>query len=105
MKNPLTFVQSHISPKAFLQGMGGVALLYALLLGFIIIQKDATLHRMESRGWLKGEWSVSPKGRRAKYYVLSESGRRRLDHEQEEWSRYVEAVSKVFNGPVPEGAK
>ena len=64
-----------------------------------------SLHRMEGRGWLKAEWSISPKGRRAKYYKLTPSGRRRLKREEQNWSRYAEAVGKVFDAPQPDGAK
>ena len=61
------------------------------------------LHRMQQRGWLEPEWGVSPKGRRAKYYSLTREGRRHLKDGQESWTRYAEAVFKVFNAP-PAGA-
>jgi len=64
-----------------------------------------SLHRMESRGWLKAVWSISPKDRRAKYYTLTPSGRRRLKREQRDWSRYAEAVSKVLDAPQPDRSK
>jgi transcriptional regulator len=54
------------------------------------------LHRMEARGWLRSRWDVSERGRRAKFYALTRAGRRRLDHEERAWGRYVEAVTKVF---------
>ena len=54
------------------------------------------LHRMEQRGWLRSEWGISDRGRRAKFYALTAKGRRRLDTEQRDWRRYVEAVGKVF---------
>lgn len=57
------------------------------------------LHRMEQRGWLKPEWGISEKGRRAKYYTLSAVGRRRLAAESREWSQYVAAVFKVLEMP------
>jgi PadR family transcriptional regulator len=55
-----------------------------------------SLHRMEKRGWLKPEWGVSPKGRRAKYYELTPGGRKQLESGERSWLRYSEAVSKVF---------
>ena len=64
-----------------------------------------SLHRMENRGWLKAEWSISPKGRRAKYYALTPKGRRRLEREQQDWNRYAEAVSKVFDAPQADTPK
>ena len=58
-----------------------------------------SLHRMEKRRWLRSEWGMSPKGRRAKYYVLTAAGRRRLETEKLAWARYVEAVAKVIEAP------
>ena len=54
------------------------------------------LHRMEDRGWLRSEWGVSDRGRRAKFYALTREGRRRLEAEERDWRRYAEAVGKVF---------
>lgn len=54
------------------------------------------LHRMEGREWLRAEWGVSDRGRRAKFYGLTAEGRRRLEAEERDWHRYVEAVGKVF---------
>ena len=53
------------------------------------------LHRMQARGWLKSDWGVSEKGRRAKYYRLSAPGKKALAEEERRWSRYVEAVAKI----------
>lgn len=58
------------------------------------------LHRMEKRGWLRSDWGISEKGRRAKYYVLSAAGRRRLGAETNAWTRYTEAVFKVLHAPL-----
>ncbi|MDA8021328.1 MAG: PadR family transcriptional regulator [Thermoanaerobaculia bacterium] len=55
-----------------------------------------SLHRMEKRGWLDAEWGVSPRGRRAKYYRLTDAGRKQLERGESHWLRYAEAVSKIF---------
>lgn len=54
------------------------------------------LHRMEGGGWLRAEWGVSERGRRAKLYDLTERGRSRLADDARDWRRYAEAVDKVF---------
>jgi PadR family transcriptional regulator, regulatory protein PadR len=54
------------------------------------------LHRMEQSDWITSEWKPSENGRRAKYYKLTALGRRRLEQEQENWSRVTGAVSKVL---------
>ena len=54
------------------------------------------LHRMEKKGWLRGEWGLSDNNRRAKYYVLSAVGRRQLQTELSSWERYARAVSRAL---------
>jgi transcriptional regulator len=54
------------------------------------------LHRLENKGWVEAEWGLSENNRRAKFYRLTESGRRQLDSEMTSWRTYVEAVSKVL---------
>ena len=54
------------------------------------------LHRMERRGWLIAEWRVSPKGRRAKYYQLTSEGRKALRAGERNWTKFADAVAKVF---------
>ena len=54
------------------------------------------LHRLEKKGWLSGEWGLSDNNRRAKFYVLSPSGRRQLRAEMTSWERYARAVSRAL---------
>lgn len=54
------------------------------------------LHRMEERGWIEAEWGVSENKRRAKFYRLTELGRRQLHSESESWRRYADAVGRVL---------
>ncbi len=54
------------------------------------------LHRMERREWVEAEWGASENNRRAKFYRLTEEGRRHLGRESRTWARYAEAVSKVL---------
>jgi transcriptional regulator len=54
------------------------------------------LYRMERRGWIEAEWGTSELGRKAKFYRITPKGRRQLDLETEQWSRFATAVSKVL---------
>ena len=54
------------------------------------------LHRLEHRGWIEAEWGVSELGRRAKFYRLTASGRRRLAVEGTEWERMTTAIGRVM---------
>ncbi|MDT8369893.1 MAG: PadR family transcriptional regulator [Longimicrobiales bacterium] len=69
--------------------------------GDFLVEEGAlypALHRMEKKGWLAGEWAVSEKGRRAKFYRVTPKGRRALARESAEWERYVRAVRRVVVG-------
>jgi len=54
------------------------------------------LYRMEARGWLSSEWSVTETGRRARFYRLTRGGRTQLAAEQESWTRLTLAVRAVM---------
>lgn len=54
------------------------------------------LHRMEQKGWIEAEWGVSENNRRAKFYRLTDEGRRQLNAEAESWQRYADAVGRVL---------
>ena len=61
------------------------------------------LHRMEARGWITSEWSLSQNNRRAKFYRLTRAGRTQLREKQSSWLRLTEATQKVLSLP-PKGA-
>jgi len=53
------------------------------------------LYRIEQRGWVSSQWEVSETGRRAKFYTLSEIGRRQLQAEEASWDRLALAIAKM----------
>ena len=55
------------------------------------------LHRLERDRLLESEWGINDTGRRAKFYSLTDRGRRMLDAEVARWKRSSEAVSRVVN--------
>ncbi len=60
------------------------------------------LHRLEKNGWVSSDWSHSEKGKRAKYYRLTRTGRRQLVAEQSRWEQLTEAMARVL-APVEPG--
>jgi PadR family transcriptional regulator PadR len=54
------------------------------------------LHRLEHNGWIASEWKPSENGRRAKYYTLTETGRRKLDDERALWAKLSAGVALVL---------
>jgi transcriptional regulator len=55
------------------------------------------LHRLEVRGLLKAAWDVSVNNRRAKYYQLTPSGRKRLKEATDSWRRASTAINLVLS--------
>ena len=58
------------------------------------------LHRMERRGWLASEWQRTERGRRARYYALTGTGRDELAHQVERWLGSAWAVTQVLEAEV-----
>jgi PadR family transcriptional regulator, regulatory protein PadR len=55
------------------------------------------LHRLERRGWIKAHWATSENHRRAKYYELTNAGRKQLAAETAAWRRLATAVGYVLD--------
>src|SRR5246127_5698012 len=54
------------------------------------------LQRLQRAGLIKGEWKATENSRRAKYYVLTEHGKKRLNSETREWGRQVAAIARIL---------
>jgi PadR family transcriptional regulator PadR len=54
------------------------------------------LHRLEHQGWIKSQWKDSENNRRARFYALTASGRKRLQSELDNWHRLSSAIGLVI---------
>lgn len=54
------------------------------------------LQRLGRAGLIKSEWKATENSRRAKYYILTQQGRKRLDNETREWGRQVAAIARIL---------
>jgi PadR family transcriptional regulator, regulatory protein PadR len=54
------------------------------------------LHRLAKRGWIKAEWGLSENNRKAKFYSLSNAGKKRLQEEAVDWASLSEAITRVM---------
>ncbi len=54
------------------------------------------LYRLEDRGLIGADWGVSSEGRRAKFYTLTEAGRKQLATDRETWRRFATAVEAIL---------
>jgi PadR family transcriptional regulator PadR len=55
------------------------------------------LYRLESQGLLDTEWGTSDNNRKAKYYRLTQAGRKRLKEETQRWNRIVGAMTAALS--------
>jgi PadR family transcriptional regulator PadR len=54
------------------------------------------LQRLLLNGWVKSEWGVSENNRRARYYTLTPSGRKRLAAERKDFDQIFGAIRRVL---------
>jgi len=57
------------------------------------------LRRLEQRGWIEAEWSISDNNRRARFYSLTRAGRKQLERELGEWERFSAAIALILQQP------
>ncbi len=61
------------------------------------------LLRLEQRGWIRARWGVSENNRKAKFYELTDRGRRQIARETESWQRTAGIMNR-FLRKAGEGA-
>jgi PadR family transcriptional regulator, regulatory protein PadR len=54
------------------------------------------LQRLQRAGQIRSEWRATENSRRAKYYSLTDAGRKRLNSETREWGRQVAAITRIL---------
>ena len=62
------------------------------------------LHRLEAKGWIAASWELSDKGKRARFYRLTPTGRKQFATEQSKWDAFARAMGLIL-GPADKGAK
>ena len=79
---------------------------YGVLLRIRQISRDAldipqgslypALYRLEHQGLISAEWGESENKRKAKYYTVTQAGRRRLREEAAGWNRLADAIAAAL---------
>jgi len=54
------------------------------------------VERLQRAGMIKSEWKTTENSRQAKYYALTEQGRKKLNSETREWNRQVAAIARIL---------
>ena len=58
------------------------------------------LQRLERAGWLDSEWRTTENSRRAKFYILTRTGRKQLEIEEADWNRRASAVARLLRQEI-----
>jgi PadR family transcriptional regulator, regulatory protein PadR len=56
------------------------------------------LMRLEQRGLLRGTWGTTDSNRKARFYALTQSGRRQLARERQAWDRMAGIIHALLHG-------
>ena len=54
------------------------------------------LYRLEYKAWIRSEWQITENNRRAKYYRLTQTGKKQLAAELATWDRLSSAIASVL---------
>ena len=52
--------------------------------------------RLQQDGLIRSEWKATENNRRAKFYTITEQGRKKLSSETREWGRQVAAIARIL---------
>ena len=64
-------------------------------LRFTLASLYETLYRLEERSLIRGRWVERAGQRRRRYYRITESGRRMLAVQRQDWARFIAALTQV----------
>jgi transcriptional regulator len=56
----------------------------------------ASLVRLQQRGWISAEWGTSDNNRKAKYYVVTQAGRKQWAKDTAYWNRLSTVMGRVL---------
>ncbi|HWF92249.1 MAG TPA: PadR family transcriptional regulator [Terriglobales bacterium] len=56
----------------------------------------ASLVRLQERGWISGEWGTSENNRKAKFYSITQKGRKQLAEDAVYWQRLSGVMRRVL---------
>jgi PadR family transcriptional regulator PadR len=54
------------------------------------------LHRLRPAGLIGSQWGVTENNQRAKFYQLTQAGKKQLSREESKWNLFVKTVAKVL---------
>ena len=61
-----------------------------------------SLLRLQQRRWIASDWGISENNRKAKYYSITNAGRKQLVRETENWQRIAGVIGRLLSLEVQE---
>jgi PadR family transcriptional regulator PadR len=61
------------------------------------------LQRLEEQGWIAARWGTSTNNRKARFYTLTQAGRKQLVKESTRWRRLSTAIGRILGPEAKEG--
>lgn len=61
----------------------------------------ASLMRLLHRRWISASWGASENNRKARFYVITRSGRRQLTKETQNWDRIAGVMARLLRATEP----
>ena len=83
-----------------LHGYGVLLRIEQISQGALLVEQGAlypALFRLVRQGLLKASWGTSDNNRRAKFYELTSTGRKRLRQEADGWNRLAAAIASALD--------
>jgi len=58
------------------------------------------LQRLEAQKWISARWGTSANNRKARFYVLTQAGRKQLVKESTRWNRLATAIGRILGSEL-----
>lgn len=55
------------------------------------------LQRLEAKDWISAKWGISSNNRKARFYTLTEKGRKHLSKETSRWRKFATAMACILD--------
>jgi PadR family transcriptional regulator PadR len=82
-----------------LHGYGVLLRIQQISLNRLEIQQGSlypALYRLEDQGLIASEWGESDNNRKAKFYRLTATGRRKLQTETDKWNQMAQLIAEIL---------
>jgi PadR family transcriptional regulator, regulatory protein PadR len=58
------------------------------------------LQRLEAQKWISARWGTSANNRKARFYMLTQAGRKQLVKESTRWNRLATAIGRILGSEL-----